>query len=188
MADEEDIDDEVEDSEGEDGEDGEEGQSAKKFSKRSLLLFVVLPLVMLIGIGAGAWVSGLADPLLAMFLGAPPEGEEHSEAEKLAEAGPATYYELPQMLVNLNNTGRKSNFLKIIVSLEVRGEDSTQILDEALPRIVDNFQVYLRELRVEDLRGSAGVYRLREELLFRVNAAIGDVKVTDVLFKEMLVQ
>ena len=56
------------------------------------------------------------------------------------------------------------------------------------PRIIDNFQVYLRELRVEDLRGSAGIYRLREELLARVNAAVHPTKVKDVLFKDMLVQ
>jgi flagellar protein FliL len=57
-----------------------------------------------------------------------------------------------------------------------------------LPRIIDNFQVYLRELRVEDLKGSGGMYRLREELLLRVNAAVAPAKINDVLFKEMLVQ
>ena len=46
----------------------------------------------------------------------------------------------------------------------------------------------IRELRVEDLRGSAGLYRLREELLARVNNAAQPAKVNDVLFKEMLVQ
>jgi flagellar protein FliL len=61
-------------------------------------------------------------------------------------------------------------------------------LQAVMPRVIDNFQVYLRELRVEDLRGSAGVYRLREELLVRVNSAAAPVKVRDVLFKEMLVQ
>jgi len=57
-----------------------------------------------------------------------------------------------------------------------------------MPRIIDNFQVYLRELRLEDLRGSAGMYRLREELLTRVVAAAQPVRVKDVLFKEMLIQ
>ncbi len=61
-------------------------------------------------------------------------------------------------------------------------------ISAVMPRIVDNFQIYLRELRIEDLRGSDGIYRLREELLARVNAAVAPVKVTDVLFKEMLVQ
>jgi flagellar FliL protein len=55
-------------------------------------------------------------------------------------------------------------------------------------RIVDNFQVYLRELRLEDLQGAAGMYRLREELLTRVNAAVRPAQVKDVLFKEMIVQ
>jgi flagellar protein FliL len=57
-----------------------------------------------------------------------------------------------------------------------------------MPRIVDSFQVYLRELRVEDLQGAAGVHLLREELLTRVNASVKPVKVNDVLFREMLVQ
>ena len=57
-----------------------------------------------------------------------------------------------------------------------------------MTKIIDNFQTYLRELRIEDLRGSAGMYRLREELFVRVNAAAAPVKVKDVLFREMLVQ
>ena len=61
-------------------------------------------------------------------------------------------------------------------------------LETILPRIIDNFQVYLRELRIEDLQGSAGLYRLREELLTRVSVAAAPAKVHDVLFKEMLIQ
>jgi flagellar FliL protein len=92
------------------------------------------------------------------------------------------------MLVNLNSDGRTSNFLKLSVSLEIAGKDGKQTLERYQPRVVDNFQVYLRELRVEDLQGSAGLQRLREELLLRVNAAVEGVEVKDVLFKEMLVQ
>ena len=78
--------------------------------------------------------------------------------------------------------------MKIKVSLEVESEAMLAQLEALLPRVVDNFQVYLRELRVEDLNGSAGLYRLREELLVRVNTAIKPHKVKDVLFREMLVQ
>ena len=71
----------------------------------------------------------------------------------------------------------------------IRSEEGLEpLLDVVLPRIVDNFQVYLRELRIEDLQGSAGLQRLREELLLRVNASTKTAKVRDVLFKEMLVQ
>jgi flagellar FliL protein len=98
------------------------------------------------------------------------------------------FYDLPELLVNLNSTGRRPNFLKMSVSLELSSEMDLNRVREFSPRIIDNFQVYLRELRVEDLRGSAGLYRLREELLARVNTAVRPTKVKDVLFRDMLVQ
>ncbi len=57
-----------------------------------------------------------------------------------------------------------------------------------LPRVVDSFQVYMRELRIEDLDGSAGMFRIKEELLSRVNAAVYPIEINDILFKEMLIQ
>ena len=92
------------------------------------------------------------------------------------------------MLINLNTTGRRPTFLKISIALQIAREIDRTELDRIMPRIIDNFQVYLRELRLEDLRGSAGMYRLREELLTRVVAAAQPVRIKDVLFKEMLIQ
>jgi flagellar FliL protein len=63
-----------------------------------------------------------------------------------------------------------------------------QQIQPVMPRITDTFQTYLRELRPTDLDGSAGLYRLKEELTRRVNAAIAPNKVNAVLFKEIVVQ
>ena len=112
----------------------------------------------------------------------------HSAAEGDAPEGVGLFHDLPEVLVNLNTAGRKSQFLKMKVSLEVASEQDKLIIDAVKDRVMDNFQVYLRELRIEDLQGSAGMYRLREELLRRVRAATAPAKVRDVLFKEMLVQ
>ena len=79
--------------------------------------------------------------------------------------------------------------MKLSVSLELKGGDeAVKALEPVMPRVVDQFQTYLRELRVEDLSGSAGMFRLKEELLRRVNMAIEPVQIQDVLFKEMIVQ
>lgn len=169
--------------------------------KKRLLLMVVLPLLLVIGGAAGAYFSGLADPLLSMLGGEEPAAtEEMAEGEDgaadmgeglgagSAPVGSAIFYDLPEMLVNLNTPGRKRNFLKMRVSLELASENDITTVEMVLPRIVDNFQVYLRELRLEDLQGAAGMYRLREELLNRVNAAVRPARVSDVLFKEMIVQ
>jgi flagellar FliL protein len=178
----EDIDDQSDDEL--DEVEGEEllEEGSKKPGRKKLLM-IALPILLLVGGGAGVWFSGLADSLLGKDKGAD-VAEEHADQP---EHG-TVYYELPQMLVNLSTSGRRTSFLKIVVSLELTSEEDKSTLETALPRIIDNFQVYLRELRIEDLRGSAGLYRLREELLFRVNAAVSPARVTDVLFKEMLVQ
>ncbi len=160
------------------GDDEGEPTRKKKLSGKRLTLFVILPLLLFGGGGAGAYFSGLLDPLLGLG-----EGEE---IEHVAKA--AFYYDLPEMLVNLNSGGKRNSFLRLRVSLEIEDPEAVEQLDLVLPRIIDNFQVYLRELRLDDLSGSAGLFRLKEELLVRVNMAVKPVRINDVLFKEMIVQ
>ncbi|MGH6948705.1 MAG: flagellar basal body-associated FliL family protein [Kiloniellales bacterium] len=166
--------------------DGVEVEAKPKsggFNGRKLVLFIILPLLLLVMGAAGAYFSGLADSLLG-------GGEDAAAMEEHVEeaSGPSAFFELPEMLVNLNSAGRKANYLKVSLSLEVATAEDVAHLQSVLPRIIDNCQVYLRELRIEDLRGSAGLQRLREELLMRINAAAEPVAVKDVLFREMLVQ
>lgn len=156
----------------------------KRFSGKRLIIFAAVLVLVLIGGGVGAAV------MLGMFDSAPPPTEEEVGAAPEPEPVEtrAFFFDVPDMIVNLNTSGRKSTFLKIKIQLELESSGDTERINEVLPRIFDNFQVYLRELRVEDLNGSAGMYRLREELLRRVNLAARPVRVRDVLFKEMLVQ
>lgn len=162
----------------------EEGQGEatpkKKWDTKRLLLFVVLPAVAFVLAGAAVYLVGTLSEKKNV-------GKAGAESE-IEAAGPAVYLDLPEMLVNLNATTRRTSFLKIRVSLELENEADMEKLKTQMPRVMDQFQVYLRELRPEDLRGSAGLQRLREELLIRVRAAVEPVKVNDVLFIEMLVQ
>jgi flagellar protein FliL len=148
-----------------------------KLGKKQILLFG-LPgvLVLLLGVGGFLYYHGTLDGLLG-----------RKQAVEVAPPKPLVFYDLPDFLVNLNSGGRKSNFLKLSVSLQLENPEDQMKLQAVLPRIIDNCQIFLRELRIEDLSGSSGIYRLREEMLKRVNA-VSPVKVDDVLFKEMLVQ
>ena len=160
------------------GEDGEVEARPKGLglSGMRLALFIILPVLLLGGGGAGG--------------PSPEKGPVHGEAEESARAFSAAslYYQLPEMLVDLNTGGSRSNRLKISVALEVEDEATIERLQTVMPRVIDNFRVYLRELAIEDLSGSAGIERLGEELLLRVNASIRPAKVLDVRFKELLVQ
>jgi flagellar FliL protein len=115
----------------------------------------------------------------------------HGE-EVQAEAPPAkppVFLDVPDLLVNLVNApGERVQYLKVKVVLEVKEEKQLEAIKPTLPRVTDIFQTYLRELRSSDLNGSAGLFRLKEELTRRVNAAVSPSKVNAVLFKEIVVQ
>ncbi|MFQ5957906.1 MAG: flagellar basal body-associated FliL family protein [Alphaproteobacteria bacterium] len=142
--------------------------------KRQIIVAGVVALL-LVGGAAGAHFGGLVE-LIGGFVG---RGED---------APSVVYYDLPEMVVNLESGSKKKTFLKIQLSLELDDSENLSVLDRVLPRVVDQFHVYLRELRADDLHGSAGIYRLKEEMLRRVSAAAHPVRIRDVLFKEMLIQ
>jgi flagellar FliL protein len=173
------------DAEASEGADAKPAPRKKKLAGKTLVLGIILPVV-LIGGAAAAYLTGALDSLVGHGKDEAKAADTEVKAEEAKKN--YVYYELPEILVNLNTADRKVHYLKISVSLELENKDDIPKVQAVLPRIVDNFQVYLRELRIEDLRGSAGLYRLREELLTRVATAAAPAKVSDVLFKEMLVQ
>lgn len=177
------IDDEDMDMEGEELSEGEGGSDKKRLSGKKIVLFIALPVLLVVG-AAVAFSLGLTDTLF----GNKKDAAEIAKEELAAKRAKAVFFDLPELLVNLNSQGRKTSFLKISISLEVTKEEDVVRLQALMPRVIDSFQVYLRELRVSDLKGSAGIYRLREDLLRRVNEAAQPVEISDVLFKEVLIQ
>ena len=163
---------------GEEGAPEEAGADAAKKKKKKMMIIAGA------AVGALLLIGGIS----AVFLmGGSKDEEKKTTASEDLKDKPA-YYPLGDMIVNLSGEGKRPNYLKVKVTLELANEKDSQLMDLIKPRIIDNFQVYLRELRIEDLRGSAGMYRLREELLMRVTEAAQPIRIRDVLFQEMLVQ
>ena len=161
---------------GEEGVEGEEDEAAGKKKKLKLIIIAAVALVVVLGGAAAAYFM--------FFSGG---GEEADAAEMIAV--PETFfYELPKMVVNLSSEAGSEQFLKLSVSLEVADETMIESIEPRIARVLDAFQVYLRELRVSDLEGSAGIFRLKEELRRRVNLALYPVQIESILFKEILVQ
>ena len=180
----EDIDDDLvegeEGSEGEEESEDEEESGGQKFGWKKILLFAVLPAFLLIGGVSGAYFAGVFDS----FLG----DEQQAEDPAALATVNVFFYDLPEMLVNLSTSGSENTYLKISVSLEIEDPTIAPQLDGLVPSIVENFQLYLRDVPVEDLNGSAGLYRLKEELLVRVITATQPLRIKDILFREMRVQ
>jgi len=144
-------------------------------------------------IGAAALVVILGGAGLFFFLSKGTAEAEHGADAATGEHGevvPAAHsfiFNLPPMIINLNET-EGGAVMKLTVALEVADEAMMTEIQPRIAKVLDAFQVYLRELRKSDLEGSAGIYRLKEELLRRVNVSIYPSRVESVLFKEILVQ
>lgn len=186
-------------------EGGSEGGKSKK-----KLLLILIPILLLLAGGSGLYFSGLLDGVLgkkgdatetahategkdAKHGGKEAKGdgkgkEGEAGAEGAADPNAVAFLEIPDIIVNLNSEGGKPQFLRLSVQLEMANQTDLAAVQAIMPRVVDQFQTYLRELRVQDIRGSKGMYRLQQELLTRVNNAAAPIEVKDVLFQEILIQ
>jgi flagellar FliL protein len=169
----------------EDGDalDGETESAApapakKRFALPSLKILIIggAALALVGGGGAGAYYYFFA-------------GHHEPPPEAATAAKPVVFVDMPEMTVNLSNIGAgRTQYLRVKIVLELPDKKMVDEIQPIMPRVMDAFQTYLRELRPSDLDGSAGLYRLKEELTRRVNASVAPGKINAVLFKEIVVQ
>jgi flagellar protein FliL len=161
-------------------------------SKKKLIIIVAAAALVLGGGGGGGyfWWSKKKQAEAAAEHGESPGGGDGHGAP--AANKKTAFLDMKEMMVNLSGQNlqatERPRYLKMKISLELSDPKLVSEVTPLLPRIEDTFQVFTRELRPADLEGSAGVYRLKEELLRRVNVAIYPSKVEAVLFKEILIQ
>ena len=152
-------------------------EAAEAAPPKSKLKLIIAAAAVLVIVGGGA----------TWFFFFRHHGEE-VHAEGPAAKAPV-FVEVPDMLVNLvGSPGERVQYLKVKVVLEVKEEKQVETIKPSMPRVTDLFQTYLRELRPTDVNGSAGLFRLKEELTRRVNVALAPSQVNAVLFKEIVIQ
>ena len=137
---------------------------------------------------AGAVVLMIAGGAAAYFLGLFSGHEAASAPTETALSHPPTFYALPDLVVTLNTGDRRTRYLKTRVALELASGGDVPQVELLLPRIIDYCQTYLRELRPDELRGSAAIVRMRDELLKRVNVAVAPVVVREILVTDLMVE
>jgi flagellar FliL protein len=159
--------------------EGAEGEVAPKkgFLSKKLILIAAAAVLVLGGGGGAGWFF--------VFKSKP-----HDEKPAAVVVKPPAFLDMPEVLVNLSGSGNngRAQFLKAKIVLEVSDQKVADEIKPVLPRVLDSFQTYLREMRSTDLEGSAGLYRVRDELTRRVNLAVAPTRINAVLFKEIVVQ
>ena len=168
------------------------------FLKNKKLVIGALAALLLLGGGGGA----------AMFLmggdAAPAHGEaadnahaeeateeeapEEEESSEEGQDGELPLVDVPPMVVNMRSADGTARYLKLRFMLEARSADKVDKVKAKLPAIIDAYQPFLRELRPEDISGSAAVFRIKEEMLIRATEVTGKGMVKDVLIQDLVQQ
>jgi flagellar FliL protein len=167
------------DAEAEPKDEAEEAEGEGTPAKRKL------PLKLIAIAGAGLLVLGGGGFGAYLFF-------FHGKTEQKAAAPvvkPVAFLDLPDVMVNLSGAaGERAQYLKLKITLELPDQTLGAQIQPVMPRVMDAFQTYLRELRPVDLDGSGGLYRMRDELTRRINTMIAPHRINAVLFKEVVVQ
>lgn len=143
-----------------------------RLSKKMLLIAGALLLLLIIG--------GVA----AFFMLRSPTSAKKVEEEVPAEA----FVDVPAIIVNLRSADGAVRLIKLHVMLVPTSAAAGEKVKVRLPLVIDSFQPFLRELRPEDIAGSAAVFQIKEELLVRANGAAGSGTVKDVLIQDLIQQ
>ncbi|KMO12810.1 flagellar basal body-associated protein FliL [Methylobacterium platani] len=155
--------------------EGEEGAAPAGGSRKKL---IVIGAAVLLAAGAGGGFMVMRSRAA------------HAEKPAAEQKLPIAFMDVREMTMNLMPEPGQTQprFLRLKLALEVRDAKVAAEIQPLMPRVEDTFQVFVRELRVGDFEAAGGTYRLREELLRRVNVAVYPAKVDAVLFKDFVIQ
>lgn len=158
-----------------------------RFGKRAKIIAAAVLLLVLVGGGAAYFLMPSAPAGHEAGAEAEATAEPEAGTEGHGEAG-ETYVEVPGMVVNLRGADGAARFLKIRFTIVPVSASKGEEIKGKLPLIIDAFQPFLRELRPEDLAGSAAVFRIKEEMLVRATGAMGPHVIKDILIQDLIQQ
>tara|TARA_R110000868_G_scaffold32400_1_gene117824 strand:- start:6895 stop:7512 length:618 start_codon:yes stop_codon:yes gene_type:complete len=193
-------------------EDGGEAKAKPKMGMLKLGLFIGLPAIILLLAGVAGFMmfaGGSGDEVVMEAVldehGAPvldshgqpvmaavaADGHGAPEPEHEAQA----YFfplrnadgEEDPIITNIRSTDGRPVTVMLKITLESSNADFGQVVEAHIDPIMDQFIMFLRELREDDLYGSAGMHRVRLELLRRVNLAIEPEHADAVLIQEFMI-
>jgi len=94
---------------------------------------------------------------------------------------------LDTFIVNLADTGGK-RYLRMTIDLELDSEELESEVKKRLPQVRDSILTILPTKRFDDISSAKGKTALRDQMLERINDLLARGRVTNIYFKEFVVQ
>lgn len=173
-----------------------EGLERKKFSGKKLIIFggAGVGVLLVLGIIASFLFGGSEKPkektvVEELAAETATRNKEALAAENKKEEGPSlNFVDVEEMLFNLDTTGQGAVFLRMKIKLEVDRESFVEKINQQMPRIRDEMNIFMRGVRPADLEGGTGLIFVKEELLRRINQSLAPVRVNDILVESFSIQ
>ena len=153
-------------------------------SNKILFLFISIMLVLTLGLAAGLFMmwNKLSDLDTQANLSAKKQNEQ-----SLSELSIGPIFSLDTFIVNLADAGG-NRYLRVTMDLELDNEKLQEELSKRLPQIKDQILMILPTRRFEDISTTQGKIDLRTELIEQINRILSRGQVSNIYFKEFVVQ
>ncbi len=155
------------------------------------LIIILIGVMMLLVLGLGGGLFMMWNKLSAVEARTQPEVPDDEPAVEEAPVpiekllGPIV--SLETFIVNLADQGGK-RYLRMTIDLELDSEDLEPEINKRLPQVRDSILTILPTKRFEDISSASGKTALRDQMLERINSFLANGRVTNIYFKEFVVQ
>ncbi len=167
----------------EDDFDSENDEAAAAPANRRKILLIVIPVVIAIGLAVGLYfaLNHKYDGTAALNYSVV---KNMTEENGQATESVTVFYDLPEIKAQVKTEDGTPETVAARLSVELSKVEDVAAVEKLLPRITDAVIAHTVELTPAEVEGSAGLYWLREELLYRINLLTAPVKINNLNFKK----
>ncbi len=154
-------------------------------SNKILVLLIGVMMMLILGLGGGLFMMWNQLSALNAQSVADAGGQPDEVVSLEQSLGPI--FSLDTFIVNLADKGG-TRYLRVTMDLELGNSDLEDELYKRLPQVRDSLLMILPSKRFEDISTVQGKTALRDEMLEALNGYLGQGKITNIYFKEFVVQ
>ncbi len=154
-------------------------------SNKILVLLIGVMMMLMLGLGGGLFM--MWNQLSALNAQSVADAGEQPDGVVSLEQSLGPIFSLDTFIVNLADKGG-TRYLRVTMDLELGNSDLEDELHKRLPQVRDSLLMILPNKRFEDISTVQGKTALRNEMLEALNGYLGQGKITNIYFKEFVVQ
>jgi flagellar FliL protein len=154
-------------------------------SNKILVILIGVMMLLMLGLGGGLFM--MWNQLSTLNAQSTANASEQPGQGESLEQPLGPIFSLETFIVNLADKGG-NRYLRVTMDLELGNSDLEDELNKRLPQVRDSLLMILPSKRFEDISTVQGKMALRDEVLETLNGFLAQGKITNIYFKEFVVQ